>query len=54
MAETTPTARVVRFGTFEVDLRVGEVRKNGLKVKLQDQSFHILAMLLARPGDGSG
>ena len=51
MAETTPTVRVVRFGVFEVDLRAGEVRKNGLKVRLQEQPFAVLAMLLERPGD---
>ena len=51
MAEATPTARVVRFGTFEADLRAGELRKNGLKIKLQEQPFQILAMLLERPGE---
>lgn len=40
----------VRFGTFEVDLRAGELRRNGSKVKVQEQPFQILAMLLARPG----
>ena len=40
-----------RFGVFELDLRAGEVRKNGVKVKLQEQPFQILAMLLERPGE---
>jgi DNA-binding winged helix-turn-helix (wHTH) protein/Tol biopolymer transport system component len=44
-------ARVVSFGAFEVDLRVGELRRNGVKVKVQNQPFQILAMLLDRPGD---
>jgi TolB-like protein/DNA-binding winged helix-turn-helix (wHTH) protein len=44
-------ARRVRFGAFEVDLRTGEVRKHGLKIKLQDQPFQILAFLLEHPGD---
>ncbi|HVO58162.1 MAG TPA: winged helix-turn-helix domain-containing protein [Dongiaceae bacterium] len=42
---------VVRFGVFEVDARAGELRRNGLKVKLQDQPFQILALLLERPGE---
>jgi len=44
------TNHVVRFGVFEVDLRAGELRRQGLKVKLQDQPFQVLAMLLERPG----
>ena len=42
---------VLRFGAFEVDLRPGELRKHGLKIKLQNQPFQILAMLLAQPGE---
>lgn len=42
---------VVRFGTFEVDLRAGELRKAGVKIKLYDQPFQVLAMLLDRPGE---
>lgn len=41
--------RVVRFSVFEVDLRVGELRRNGIKAKLQNQPFQILAMLLECP-----
>src|SRR5437870_4996220 len=41
---------VIRFGIFEVDLRSGELRRNGLRVKLPEQSFQILAMLLTRAG----
>src|ERR1700733_15300987 len=43
--------RVVRFGNFEVDLRSGELRRNGLAVKLYGQPFQVLAMLLERPGE---
>src|SRR5713226_4804470 len=43
--------RVLRFGPFEADVRAGELRKGGLKVKLQDQPFRILVMLLERPGE---
>jgi len=42
---------VVRFGVFELDLATGELRKSGLRLRLQDQPFRILAMLLERPGD---
>jgi DNA-binding winged helix-turn-helix (wHTH) protein len=41
----------MRFGTFEVDLRAMELRKHGVKIKLQDQPFQILVMLLERPGE---
>ena len=41
----------LRFGTFELDLRAGELRKHGLRVRLQEQPFQILAMLLERPGE---
>jgi DNA-binding winged helix-turn-helix (wHTH) protein len=44
-------SRGVRFGVFEVDLRAGELRRNGVKVKVQNQPFQILAMLLERPGE---
>jgi len=39
------------FGVFEVDLRAGELRKRGLRVRLQQQPFQVLAMLLERRGD---
>ena len=42
---------LIRFGVFEVDLRVRELRKQGLKLKLPEQSFQILAMLLEHPGE---
>jgi TolB-like protein/DNA-binding winged helix-turn-helix (wHTH) protein/Flp pilus assembly protein TadD len=41
----------VRFGIFEVDLRAGELRKHGLRVRLQEQPFKVLAMLLERSGE---
>lgn len=43
--------RVVRFGVFEVELRAGELFKQGIKVKLQQQPFRVLALLLEHPGD---
>ncbi|MGA2430529.1 MAG: winged helix-turn-helix domain-containing protein [Candidatus Acidiferrum sp.] len=42
---------LIRFGVFEVDPRSGEVRKSGLRVKLQDQPFKVLSALLERPGE---
>jgi Tol biopolymer transport system component/DNA-binding winged helix-turn-helix (wHTH) protein len=43
--------KTVRFGVFEVDLRAGELRKSGMKIKLHGQPFAVLAMLLERPGE---
>ena len=43
--------RAVTFGTFELDLAAGELRKNGLKVRLQEQPFRLLTFLVHRPGD---
>ena len=42
---------LVRFGVFEADLRAGELRRNGIKVRLQDLPFRALALLLSRPGE---
>ncbi|HKH97937.1 MAG TPA: tetratricopeptide repeat protein [Candidatus Sulfotelmatobacter sp.] len=42
---------LVRFGVFEADLRAGELRRNGIKVRLQDLPFRALTQLLARPGE---
>jgi DNA-binding winged helix-turn-helix (wHTH) protein/Tol biopolymer transport system component len=41
----------LRVGDFEVDLRCGELRRNGDKIKLQERPFQILAALLDRPGE---
>jgi DNA-binding winged helix-turn-helix (wHTH) protein/Tol biopolymer transport system component len=41
---------IIRFGVFEMDLRAGDLRRNGSRVKIQDQPFQILAILLERPG----
>src|ERR1700689_4282735 len=42
---------VVRFGTFEVSLQSGEVRKSGLKIRVQQQPLKLLEILLERPGE---
>ena len=48
----SPTARnVVRFGVFELDLISGELRKQGLRVKLSEQPFQILLLLIERAGE---
>jgi Tol biopolymer transport system component/DNA-binding winged helix-turn-helix (wHTH) protein len=49
--EADASRRSLRFGVFELDLRAGELRKNGVKIKLQEQPFQILAMLLEHPGE---
>jgi len=41
----------VRFGEFEADLRIGEIRKAGSRIKLQDQPFKVLQILLEKRGD---
>jgi DNA-binding winged helix-turn-helix (wHTH) protein/Tfp pilus assembly protein PilF len=42
---------ILRFGVFEADLRSGELRKNGAKVKIQDLPFRALKLLLSRPNE---
>ena len=51
MPEATPSPTLVRFGAFEVDLRSGELRKQGLKVRLQERPFQILTFLLENRGE---
>lgn len=43
--------KLARFGLFELDLSAGELRKNGAKLRLQEQPFQVLAFLLERAGD---
>src|SRR5436305_8463358 len=42
---------VMRFGVFEVNLRAGELRKHGLRVRVPGQAFRVLTILLERPGE---
>src|SRR5258707_4241972 len=51
MPETDVHLRLARFGNFEVDLRSGELRKAGVKMKLSGQPFQVLAILLERCGE---
>ena len=45
-----PAHGTLRFGPFEADLTAGELRKQGVRIKLPDQSFRVLEMLLKCPG----
>ena len=47
----TELPEILQFGTFEVDLRAGELRKQGVRIKVQEQPFHVLNVLLQRPGE---
>jgi TolB-like protein/DNA-binding winged helix-turn-helix (wHTH) protein/Tfp pilus assembly protein PilF len=49
--ESSPPNSVVRFGTFEVSLQSGEVRKAGLKIRVQQQPMKLLEILLEHPGE---
>src|SRR5437773_7840650 len=51
MALEVRSRSILRFGVFEVDVRSGELRKQGVRIKLQEQPFHVLAVLLQRPGE---
>src|ERR1700689_1780446 len=43
--------RTIRFGAFEADLPSGEIRKSGSRIKLQDQPFKVLQILLEHRGE---
>jgi TolB-like protein/DNA-binding winged helix-turn-helix (wHTH) protein/Flp pilus assembly protein TadD len=49
--EATDRTRRTRFDAFEVDMRAGEVRKHGIRLKLHRQPFQVLSLLLEHPGD---
>jgi cholera toxin transcriptional activator len=48
-AQPELAGRVLKFGIFEADLNSGELRKNGTRVRMQEQPFQLLAFLLQRP-----
>jgi len=50
MDANQPAATLLRFGAFEADVQTGELRKQGKRVRLQDQPFQLLVMLLEAPG----
>src|SRR6266852_1839052 len=51
MPDATQTPAVRRFGTFEINLHSGELRKNGMRLRLSGQPFQVLAVLVERAGD---
>jgi DNA-binding winged helix-turn-helix (wHTH) protein len=51
MAAPSTSSGIIRFGEFEVDLSAREVRREGHRVRLQEQPFRLLALLLQRPGE---
>jgi DNA-binding winged helix-turn-helix (wHTH) protein len=51
MPESSPSPAIVRFDGYAVHLRAGELYKSDIKIKLQEQPFQILAMLLEHPGE---
>jgi TolB-like protein/DNA-binding winged helix-turn-helix (wHTH) protein/Flp pilus assembly protein TadD len=51
MSSPPPPARLLRFDTFELDLRAGELHKSGVKLRLQGQPLQLLGILLQSPGN---
>ena len=51
MSSQPAAQRVLRFGLFELDLAAAELRKQGRKIRLQDQPLQVLELLLSRPGE---
>jgi Tol biopolymer transport system component/DNA-binding winged helix-turn-helix (wHTH) protein len=51
VVNVVPQGGPFRFGAFELDLRAGDLRKNGIKLKLSGQPFQVLAIFLERPGE---
>jgi len=51
MSSQPTAARVIRFGLFELDLQTSELRKQGRNIKLQDQPFQVLVLLLRHSGE---
>lgn len=50
MHTTGPNTAILQFGVFQLDLKAGELHKAGVKVKLQDQPFRVLAVLVEHAG----
>ena len=51
MPQPAPGSAILRFDVYALDLRAGELFKSGRKIKLQEQPFRILTMLLEHPGE---
>ena len=50
MNDAQSAAQIVRFGTFEVNLHSHELRKHGMRIRLEEKPFQILELLLERAG----
>jgi Tol biopolymer transport system component/DNA-binding winged helix-turn-helix (wHTH) protein len=48
---TNNLPEVLRFGVYELDPRAGELRRGGVKIKIQEQPYQVLALLLEKPGE---
>src|ERR1700690_1776531 len=51
MGSSVPSSRLIRFGVFELDLRSGELQKQGRKIRLEGQPVQVLICLLEAPGE---
>src|SRR5438874_3790453 len=51
MERTVASANIFRFGLFQADAASGTLMRNGVRIKLQDQPFRVLLLLLDRPGE---
>ena len=51
MAKPEQFAKIIRFGLYELDLRAGQLTKRGHRIRLQEQPFQVLALLLERRGE---
>src|ERR1051325_7237126 len=51
MGPVAPSPRLIRFGVFELDLRSGELQKQGRKIRLEGQPVQVLICLLEKPGE---
>ena len=51
MGPAAPSPRLIRFGVFELDLRSGELQKQGRKIRLEGQPVQVLICLLESPGE---
>ncbi|HEY2121441.1 MAG TPA: winged helix-turn-helix domain-containing protein [Candidatus Acidoferrum sp.] len=50
LSQSVPADGIIRFGSFEVDRRTGELRRGGIRIKLTGQPFDVLVALLEKPG----
>jgi len=51
MRDNPPTSMRLRFGVFNADVQAGELTKQGKRIRLQEQPFQLLVMLLQKPGE---